>query len=61
MSRYRRCYASYLYEVVVDNQVKCCERDKELAQVVLEHYLREKRFDNVYLRTIKSIRYTLVD
>lgn len=59
--KYRRCYAVSFYEVVVDNKSVAYENDREIAEIVLDHYLREKKYDNVYLIKHTRIRYTLVD
>ena len=61
MAKYRRCYASYEWQVICDCVVKCHERNKELALIVLDHHLREKKYDNVYLVKTTKIRYFLED
>ena len=61
MAKYRRCYAVSFYEVVVDNKSVAYENERDIAEVVLDHYLREKKHDNVYLIKHTRIRYTLVE
>ena len=59
--KYLRCKAVYEWEVVVDNSPRLRTRNKFEADIVLDHYLREKVYDNVYLKKITSVRYTLVE
>lgn len=55
-----------LYKVVLDS---CCDhkkvvlttRNKDEAQIVLEHYLREKKHYNISLIVENETRYTLDD
>lgn len=55
-----------LYKVVLDN---CCDhkkvvlttRNKDEAQIVLEHYLREKKYYDISLIVENETRYTLDD
>ena len=64
--KYVRCRASYIYEVVLEpncnlEKVVLRTRDKSTALIILEHHLREKHNQDIAIRTIKQVRYTLVE
>lgn len=59
--KYARCRAYYEWQVMVDNKVMCRENDKQIAQIMLDHFLREKKYDNVYMIKITRVRYTLLE
>ena len=61
MAKYGRCRAYYEWRVIADNKIVCRENYKPLAQAVLEHFLREKKCDNVYMIKITRVRYTLLE
>ena len=65
-SKYMKCQPSFIYEVVLEpncnvEKVVLRTRDKDTAIIVLEHHLREKRNQDIAIRTIKQVRYTLVE
>ena len=65
-AKYEQCRASYIYEVVLEpncdlEKVVLRTRDKSTALIVLDHYLREKKHQDIAIRTIKQVRYTLVE
>lgn len=64
--KYVKCRASYIYEVVLEpncnlEKVVLRTSDKPTALIVLEHHLREKHNQDIAIRTIKQVRYTLVE
>lgn len=59
---YGKCKSYYEYDVVVDNKVVLSrETNKDFAVAVLNCYLEQKKHDNIYLNTIKKVRYTMMD
>lgn len=62
--RWRRCYATYTYQVVANTKegkvLASCSSRKE-ALIFLKHYQKEPWRDDLYLRKITNIRFTFVE
>lgn len=66
MAKYLQCEDSIIYQVVLEplcnvEKVVHTSRDKETALIILDHYKREKKYQDIAIRKIILTRYTLVD
>lgn len=64
--RYIKISHTPLYKVVIDNQcnakkVVLTTRNEDEAKIVLEHYLGEKKYQDISLIVENETRYTLDD